>query len=135
VQLRAANHRCLITLRTPDTNWVRFADPAFAFEFDYPETTEHGSIVTLQRYAHELDERVHLTSEDLDVYFELDRAAERGPMEGIRELAEDVRGRFEDAWFGIPESTEICGLPARTVHFRFARRVRWALRTGDPSAD
>jgi hypothetical protein len=111
------------------TNWLRFADPAFAFEFDYPRITPGGSAVILQRHTHELDERIHLTSEDLDVYFELDRAADRSAMEGVRALAEDLRGRFEDVWFGVPESTELCGVPARSVRFRFGRRVRWAVFT------
>jgi hypothetical protein len=116
-----------------DRPWRRFADPAFAFEFDYPEATASGSAVTLQRYAHEQDERVHVTSEDLEVYFELDRAADRSALGGLRALAEDVRGRFEDSWFGIPETTELCGMPARTVRFRFDRRNSWAIFTEEAS--
>jgi hypothetical protein len=85
--------------------------------------------VTLQRYSHDRDERIHVTSEDLEVYFELDRAAVRSAMEGTRTLAEDVRGRFDDAWFGVPEITTLCGVPALTVHFRFSRSVRWAIFT------
>jgi hypothetical protein len=114
-------------------SWLRFSDPGFAFEFDYPAATATGSAVNVQRYAHDRDERVHIVSDDDEVYFELDRAAERFAMEGIRALAEDVRGRFEDAWFGIPESTQLCGAPAQTVHFRFSGRVRWAVLTEEAS--
>jgi hypothetical protein len=117
----------------PRQSWLHFFDPAFAFEFDYPDKTANGAPVTVQRYAHDQDERVHLVSEDDGVYFELDRAADRPAMDGLRALAEDVRGRFEGAWFSIPEATELCGAVARTVHFRFDGRVRWAIFTEDAS--
>jgi hypothetical protein len=117
----------------PRQPWLHFFDPAFAFEFDYPRATAGGSTVTVQRSTHDGDERVHISSEDLEVYFELDRAADRTAMGGLRELAEDVRGRFEGAWFSVPGRTQLCGESAHTVHFRFDGRVRWAILTEDAS--
>jgi hypothetical protein len=111
---------------------LRFSDPDFAFEFDYPTLTDAGE-VTLDQSRHAGGAHVHLQTPDAKtVYFEVSRTEGRSGDDAIAWLSRDVTARFEDAWFSATRETSLCGVPARYGWFRFADRVRWVIATLDP---
>jgi hypothetical protein len=111
---------------------MRFSHPDFAFEFDYPLTTDAGEVM-IDHAQHPGGAHVHLsTADSKTVYFEISRTEGRAGDDAILWLSRDVMSRFDDAWFSTTRQTEICGVPARYGWFRFADRVRWIIATLDP---
>jgi hypothetical protein len=111
---------------------VRFSDPDFDFEFDYPLTTDAGDVMLDQR-RHAGGAHVHLSTVDSrTVYFEISRTEGRVGDAVLEFLRRDVGSRFDDAWFSPITQTQLCGIPAQYGWFRFADRVRWVITTLDP---
>jgi hypothetical protein len=112
--------------------WLRFSDPDFDFEFDYPLATDAGD-VEISHGRHAGGRHVHLQTPDAKaVYFEVSFTEGRAGDEAILWLSRDVMARYEDAWFSPTRETSLCGVPGRYGWFRFADRVRWVITTVDP---
>jgi hypothetical protein len=114
--------------------WLRFADPAFDFEFSYPPTGTAARVVTVREQERTDRRRVHISTDDArDVYFELERVDRRTVAQGVAELSSDLSARYSDVTVAHLEPVMLAGLPASLLRFTFADRVRAAYFTEQAS--